>query len=583
MNRQEADVLKNIYYNTFLNQRYLAETCGYSLGVINRAVHNLLEEGYLDDCMNITDKAHQELERCRVKSAVILAAGFGMRMVSIDKETPKALLEIEGERLIERQIKHLREVGINDIYVVVGFKKEQFEYLIDKYQVTLVVNEEYSSKNNIHSLKLVLSILSNTYIIPCDIWMEQNPFDKYELYSWYMVSDAIDAKSNVRVNRKMELVSVPDMSGGNKMIGISYLAGDDAKVVRKRIEELCKDRRYEGAFWEESLYQKDRMMVAAKVVKSSGVMEIDTQEQLSDMDKTTKQMMADALHVISETLGCLETEIRNIEIIKRGTTNRTFSFECRNKKYVMRCPEMSKEPLVSRMAEAEVYRTIEGMGLCDSPIYINEKTGHKISCFLEGVHSCDKDDKNDLKCCMRLLKQLHVLKLNVSNEFDLYQGIEKYEELREGKASVYGDYKEVKKSVFSLREFIEMQKTERCLCHIDAVPDNFLISDTHVQLIDWEYAAMQDPHLDIAMFCVHSMYSKAQVDRVIDIYFDNRCDLQTRTKIYCYISVAGLLWSNWCEYKMRAGVEFGEYSLRQYRFAKDYYRYARNEMEKLNV
>ena len=94
---------------------------------------------------------------------------------------------------------------------------------------------------------------------------------------------------------------------------------------------------------------------------------------------------------------------------------------------------------------------------------------------------------------------------------------------------------------------------------------------------------MQDPHLDIAIVCVHSMYSKAQVDRVIDIDFDNRCDLQTRTKIYCYISAAGLLWSNWCEYKMRAGVEFGEYSLRQYRFAKDYYRYARNEMEKLNV
>ena len=42
-----------------------------------------------------------------------------------------------------------------------------------------------------------------------------------------------------------------------------------------------------------------------------------------------------------------------------------------------------------------------------------------------------------------------------------------------------------------------------------------------------------------------------------------------RTKIYAYIAVCGLLWSNWCEYKSRLGVEFGEYSLKQYRYAKD--------------
>ena len=84
---------------------------------------------------------------------------------------------------------------------------------------------------------------------------------------------------------------------------------------------------------------------------------------------------------------------------------------------------------------------------------------------------------------------------------------------------------------------------------------------------------MQDPHVDIAMFCIYSLYNKDQTDHLIDLYFDGACPEEVRVKIKCYIAVCGLLWSNWCEYKRQLGVEFGEYSLRQYRYAKDYSRY----------
>lgn len=63
-------------------------------------------------------------------------------------------------------------------------------------------------------------------------------------------------------------------------------------------------------------------------------------------------------------------------------------------------------------------------------------------------------------------------------------------------------------------------------------------------------------------------------------YFTEGCSDETRTKIYCYIAACGLLWSNWCEYKRNLGVEFGEYSLRQYRYAKDYYRIVQEELKK---
>ena len=93
---------------------------------------------------------------------------------------------------------------------------------------------------------------------------------------------------------------------------------------------------------------------------------------------------------------------------------------------------------------------------------------------------------------------------------------------------------------------------------------------------------MQDAHLDIAMFCyLFLCMIENKLIILIDIYFENKCDQQTRIKIYCYISMCGLLWSNWCEYKYTLGVEFGEYSLAQYRFAKDYYKIVMEEMENI--
>ncbi len=104
-----------------------------------------------------------------------------------------------------------------------------------------------------------------------------------------------------------------------------------------------------------------------------------------------------------------------------------------------------------------------------------------------------------------------------------------------------------------------------------------------MQLTDWEYSGMQDPHVDIAMFCIYSFYEKDAVDRLIDLYFEGKCEKNIRLKIYCYIAACGLLWSNWCEYKRSLGVEFGEYSLRQYRYAKEYCELVKKEAGEMVV
>lgn len=581
MKKQDLDVLNTILSSSYENQRLLSEQTGYSLGSVNRSIRELTEQGYLDAYGYPTDQAKMLAEERAPKCAIILAAGFASRMVPINLDTPKALLEINGEPLIERQIKQLHAVGVRSIYVVVGYQKEKFDYLIDEYGVDLLVCECYLTKNNLHSLQKAIKHLSNAYIVPCDLWCRDNPFHTRELYSWYMVSEQKDADSSVRVNRKQELVLCEDDRAGNTMLGIAYLTDGDAKTVKANIERLCVDHVHDGDFWETALFAKDRMVISSRVVPVDAVIEINTYEQLRDLDGSSDHLQNDAISVICQTLSVSAPEISNISMLKKGMTNRSFLFSCRGKSYIMRIPGEGTEKLIDRRQEAAVYDAVRDRDLCDEVIYMDPETGYKISAYLEHAHACDPDNEEELIACIRRLRTFHEMKLKVAHRFDLFEQLEYYESLWGGKPSAYRDYHKVKQLVLSLRPYLETHSGEEVLTHIDAMPDNFLITGDEIRLIDWEYAGMQDPHVDIAMFGIYVLYNRAQMDHLIDLYFENNCSRETRVKIYCYVAICGLLWSNWCEYKATLGVEFGEYSIRQYRYAKDYSRLALKEMEEL--
>lgn len=584
MNRIECDVLKTVIDYSLRNQRRIAEVSGYSLGTVNAAVKKLVLDGCLKANGEPTEKAMALYESSRPENAVILAAGFGMRMVPINMETSKGLLEVGGEPLIERLIRQLQEVGVKDITIVVGYMKEKYDYLIDEYDVDLVVNKNYVTTNNIHSLHMVSDRLRNTYIIPCDIYSRSNPFSAHEFYPWYLMSETLSQKSGYRVNRKMEIVRVPAHGSGNRMIGIAYVTERESEKLKKALDILCADPQNDQLFWEEAAIFGGRMELPAKMAEEDDVIEIDTYEQLRELDSNSNNLHSDAIKTIAEVFRCPSEEITNIKVLKKGMTNRSFLFSCRGDKYIMRIPGEGTDKLINRRQEAIVYETIRGKGLCDDVVYINPDNGYKITKFLEGIRVADPENEDDLQKCMAKLKEFHEMKLKVDHDFDIFGQIRFYESLWEGQPSVYRDYLQTKEKVLSLESYIQAHVQEKVLTHIDAVPDNFLFYQNaegkeELQLTDWEYAGMQDPHVDIAMFCIYSLYNKKQVDHLIDIYFADNCPEETRIKIYCYVAACGLLWSNWCEYKRSLGVEFGEYSLRQYRFAKDYWRYAAEGMK----
>lgn len=297
------------------------------------------------------------------------------------------------------------------------------------------------------------------------------------------------------------------------------------------------------------------------------------------------QLNSNEIEMLAEILGVRVEDITGISALKRGMTNQSFLFSCQGAKYIIRIPGEGTERLISRKEEATVYQAIRGKGICEEVLYIDPDRGYKISKYIEGARVCNPLDIADTAACMGKLRMFHCLGLQVDHLFDIFAHIDFYEKLREGRNSIYSDYWQTKTNIFRLKPFLDSQMGKKVLTHIDAVPDNFLFykndqGEEEICLIDWEYAAMQDPHVDIAMFCIYARYNRTQVDQLVSQYFTEGCPVQTQAKIYCYIAACGLLWSNWCEYKRSLGVEFGSYALQQYRYAQDYYLIAVETLKK---
>ena len=282
-----------------------------------------------------------------------------------------------------------------------------------------------------------------------------------------------------------------------------------------------------------------------------------------------------ALATISDALKVCDKDIKNISVLKKGMTNHSILFTCNKQMYIMRIPGEGTSKLINRNREYDVYSVIKEYSICDEIIYINPENGYKISKYWNNARNCNPENYEDVKKCMEKLRFFHNMELKVGHIFDIFEQIDFYQSLWDGAESCFEDYEKTKAHVFELKKYIDSQDKHWALAHIDAVPDNFLFVATEkgedVRLIDWEYAGMQDSCVDIAMFGIYAMYDEVQIEQLIDLYYTEGCDIKTRLKIYCYIAAGGLLWRNWCEYKRQLGAEFGEYSLRQYMYARRYY------------
>lgn len=173
IHRQQGDIV--------LEQ--IAQRTGYEIGQVAEIVDELKKKDWLNG--GITELGYASLNEYKVDNAIIMAAGFGLRSLPLSRIVPKGLYVVKGEALIERQIRQLMEAGIKEIIVVVGYLKEQFQYLKEKYGVIIVENDDYYRYNNISSIYAAKDYLKNSFICCSDNYFNINVFEEYVYDSYY--------------------------------------------------------------------------------------------------------------------------------------------------------------------------------------------------------------------------------------------------------------------------------------------------------------------------------------------------------------------------------------------------------------
>ncbi len=270
------------------------------------------------------------------KNAIILAAGTSSRFVPISFEIPKSLLKVRGEVLIERQIKQLQEAGIYDITVVVGYKKELFYYLKDKYNVSIVNNEDYHIYNNTSSLMRVLDKLENTYICSSDNYFTKNVFLEDEEQAYYSAI-YINGKTDEYCIQydKENLITEVTIGGENSYVMLGHVYFDKAfsDSFKKILKNEYKTEETKKKLWEQ-VYIKYISSLKMKIKKypDEVIFEFDSLEELRKFEPTflsnTKIMKE-----ISEYFHCKENELSNFSLKENSQEIFSFSFIYEKQKY----------------------------------------------------------------------------------------------------------------------------------------------------------------------------------------------------------------------------------------------------------
>lgn len=227
------------------------------------------------------------------RNAIIMAAGTSSRFVPLSVERPKGLVEVKGEILIERQIRQLKEAGITDITLVVGYKAEMFAYLRDKYAVDIVYNENFARYNNTSSLIRVIEKLGNTFICSSDNYFPENVFTRESVDSYYSALYA-EGKTNeycLITNTEDQITDVK--VGGHDswyMVGHVFFNHEFSEKFRKlMIKEYCNETTKQG-YWEDLYIRYIDQLPKMKInrYKERDIQEFDSLDELRMFDESYK-------------------------------------------------------------------------------------------------------------------------------------------------------------------------------------------------------------------------------------------------------------------------------------------------------
>ena len=521
---------------------------------------NLVKRGYIKD-NKLTSKALNALQPYKVNNAVILAAGASTRFIPLSLEQPKGLYEVRNEKLIERQICQLKQAGIDDITLVLGYKKEMFYYLKDKYQVKFIINDSFNIKNNIESLRLAQSIISNTYICVSDDYFMENPFNQFEyrcFFSGSSTSEKTDemyaiTDSNNRITRLEK-----GLDGGRILLGHCFFDKQFSQKFFEIVNSLTNDGKYDKAFWEWLVkdYLTSFDNIYFKEFSPNTIFEFDYFDDLRKFDTNyLGYSHSDIMRNIKLIFRCDEEDIINFRNVSKGLTNKSFVFEINGIEYIYRHPGDGTESIVNRKNEKKSLVLAKQFGIDPTYIYLDVNEGWKISQFIADFREPDYNSFNDSKLIIKTLRKLHNLPITVDYGLDpIKDSIEIEKLLKQKDPNCFKPYQQLKENILKLYSLTENDGIEKCFCHGDTYQPNWMIlPDNSVILIDWEYSGVSDPGIDIGYYIVDGQYDFQQPEQFIKEYLQQDYNPTTRLHYLCYISIIAYYWFVWALYRESCG------------------------------
>lgn len=197
--------------------------------------------------------------------AVVLAAGLGTRLRPITNEVPKCMVPVNGIRIIDKQIDNLLSNGVDEIYVVDGYKAEVLaKHLKEKYpQVHIVSNPRYAETNNMYSLYLTSRYVKNEefLLMNADVYFDSNIISGM-LQGENLSKIACDRSQYLEESMKITLdgdkinhisKKISEVEHYAVSIDVYRISSEDSKVLFKEVEDTIEVRKDENSWTEVAL------------------------------------------------------------------------------------------------------------------------------------------------------------------------------------------------------------------------------------------------------------------------------------------------------------------------------------------
>lgn len=502
-------------------------------------------------------------------NAIIMAAGMSSRFAPLSYEKPKGLLQVKGEILIERQIRQLHVAGIKDITLVVGYKKELFLYLREKYGVEIVINDDYYKWNNTSTLIRVLDKLGDTFICSSDNYFEKNVFLEKPECAYYsaVYSDGPTDEWCLKLDSDDNIIGV-SIGGSDSwyMMGHVFFSRDFSAKFREILKKEYDNTETKENLWEHMFAKHlDELRMKAHKYSPGVIYEFDSLDDLRAFDsKYVNDTGSAIMHNICSVLNCSECEIRDIHAIKQGLTNTSFYFSVISgqsvDKYVYRHPGVGTESFIDRNSEVFSMKIAKQLGLDETFIFLHPD-GWKLSKFIENAKTLDYHNDAQVNKALSMVRKLH--KENIKSKFDFHiwsKTLEFVDKVKEVGRRDYDDFDDLFERMETLYYFTKQDGINECLCHCDCYDPNFLIGqDGKMYLIDWEYSGNDDPASDIGTFICCSDYSFEQSEDIITRYLGRKPTEIELRHYFAYVGLAGYYWYVWAIFQVSVGNDVGDY------------------------